>query len=60
MTADALMVVQFLFSSIWSLFTSWHFPGTNVSPAAMAFFLLAASVILKIVKVYLFGGGDDG
>lgn len=60
MTADALLVVRFLFTTIWSFFTSWYIPGTNVTPAAMAFFLLASAVILKIVKVYLFGGDSDG
>lgn len=60
MTADALLVVQTLFTSIWSLFNSWYFPGTNVTPAAMAFFILACSVILRIVKKYLFGDSDDG
>lgn len=60
MTADALLVVRFLFTTIWSFFTSWYIPGTNVTPAAMAFFLLASAAILKIVKVYLFGGDSDG
>lgn len=59
MTSDALMVIHFLFTSIWSLFTSWYIPGTNVTPAAMAFFLLAGVVILRILKIYVFGGGSD-
>lgn len=59
MTADALLVVQFLFTSIWSMFTSWYIPGTNVTPASMAFFLLAATVILRLLKRYVFGGEDD-
>lgn len=60
MTADALAIVQFLFTTIWGMFTSWYIPGTNVTPAAMAFFLLASAIIIKIIKTYLFGGNDDG
>lgn len=65
MTADALLVVRFLFTQVWRFFTSWYFPGTNVTPAGMAFFVLASTLILKIVKVYLLegdsgGGKDDG
>lgn len=59
MTADALLVVRFLFTTIWSLFTSWYIPGTNVTPAAMGFFLLASVSILKILKLYFLGGNDD-
>lgn len=59
MTSDAILVVKFVFTTIWSLFTSWHFPGTNVSPAAMAFFLLAAYAILRIIRQNLFDGGDQ-
>lgn len=65
MTADALLVVRFLFTQVWRFFTSWYFPATNVTPAGMAFFVLASTLILKIVKVYLLegdsgGGKDDG
>lgn len=60
MTADALLVVRFLFTSIWSFFTSWNFPGTNVTPAAMFFFLMASTLAFRLVKDYLFGGGDGG
>ncbi len=58
MTGDALLVVQFLFSTLWRFATSFYFPGTNVTPAAMAFFLLSSFVILKFVKRYLFGDGE--
>lgn len=60
MTADALLVVRFLFTSIWSLFTSWHIPGTNVTPASMFFFLLAATIIFRILKRNFLGGDGDG
>lgn len=49
MTNDALLVVKCLFETIWSIFTSWHIPGTNVSPAAFFLFLITASVGLSFV-----------
>lgn len=60
MTADALLVVQFLFTSIWSFFTSWYIPGTNVTPAAMFFFIMAVTVVFRILKRYFLGGDGDG
>jgi hypothetical protein len=50
MTSDALMVVRTLFSSIWSFFISWYIPGTRVTPATAAFFLLMACVIIRIIR----------
>lgn len=48
MTSDALLVLQSLFSTIWSLFTSFKIPGTNVTPAMWAFFLLFAALGLRL------------
>lgn len=48
MTADALLVLQTLFKSIWMLFNSWYIPGTNVTPAAFFIFLLCARFILGL------------
>lgn len=50
MTKDALSVVQMLFTSIWSLFTSWNFPGTHISPAQWAFFVLFIAVLFKFLS----------
>lgn len=47
MTNDAVSVVEFLFSKIWSFFICFNVPGTNVTPAAFAVFLLAASFGLR-------------
>lgn len=58
MTNSALMVLQVLFQSIWRLFTSWHIPGTNVTPAVMALFLLSAVFTIKFVKMVFFN--DSG
>lgn len=62
MTADALLVLQTLFTSIWSVFTSWYIPGTNVTPMAMFVFILAACLLLRVVRHYTNngGGGDSG
>lgn len=59
MTSDALLVVRFLFTEVWSLFTSWYIPGTNVTPAAMAFFLLSAFAVIRILKYFFIGGSDE-
>lgn len=50
MTADALLVLQTLFTTIWRLFTSWRIPGTPVTPAAWAFFALTVVLVLKVFK----------
>lgn len=59
MSNDALWVVQTLFASIWSLFTSWYIPGTRITPAAMGFFLLVGSLVVRFLKFYFMDGGSD-
>lgn len=59
MTSDAILVLRSLFSTIWMLFTSWHIPGTNVTPGAWAFFALTFVLVLRIFK-RLFGSGSGG
>lgn len=49
MTSDAILVVQCLFSTIWSLFTSWYIPGTNVTPAQFFLFLASASLGITFI-----------
>lgn len=49
MTQDAFSVVQLLFSSVWSLFTSWNIPGTNVTPGGFAVFLAFAFIMIRFV-----------
>ena len=48
MTNDALEFLSSFFDQIWILFTSWHYPATNVSPAEMGFFLLFVPVALAV------------
>lgn len=57
MTNDAKLVVETLFSTIWRIFTSWHIPGTSVSPAVMALFLLFACLGLRFLYRLLGMGG---
>lgn len=60
MTTDALLVVKCLFTDIWSMFTSWHIPGTSITPAAWAVFCLAFARAYRYVKAELSSGGSDG
>lgn len=58
MTNDAVLVLQSLFQTIWRLFTSWHIPGTNVTPASFFLFLSVAGIGLTFVLRFLgIGGG---
>lgn len=50
MTRDALLVLGSLFRTIWQLFTSWEIPGTHVSPAEWAFFVLGSVLSIKVIK----------
>lgn len=62
MTADAVSVISFLFSSIWSLFVSFEIPGTHATPAEFMLFALWFVLALRIIKrVFLAssGGGDE-
>lgn len=58
MTVNALAAVHMLFSTIWRLFTSWTFPGTNVTPASWIIFAFVLVVAVRFVK--RLGGGDSG
>lgn len=58
MTDDAILVLECLFETIWQFFTSWNIPGTDVTPAVMALFLLSAGVGLRFVLRFL--NGDAG
>lgn len=49
MSDDALQIVKSLFDIIWTLFTSWHIPGTEMTPAVLALFIAAAGIALRFV-----------
>lgn len=52
MTSDVISILQLLFTTVWSLFTSWYIPGTNVTPASFFFFLLSAYFLIRILRHY--------
>lgn len=58
MTSDAILVLDCLFGTLWRLFTTWNIPGTNVTPAVMALFLISAGLGLRFVLRFLNGGGS--
>lgn len=58
MTSDGVLVIQTLFGMIFSLFTSWHIPGTRATPAEWFFFVLGSYLAVKAVK-RIFQFGDD-
>lgn len=58
MTSDAILVVKCLFSTIWSLFTSWYIPGTQTTPAQFFLFLIVSSIgITFVVRMVTFNPG---
>lgn len=54
MTSDAVQVLVSLFHSIWSLFTCFKIPGTNVTPASWALYTLLVVAVLRFIP-RLFG-----
>lgn len=50
MTSDAIQFYLGYIPQIWKFFTSWSIPGTNVTPAAMCFFVLAVGLVIRTFK----------
>lgn len=50
MTSDAVAILQCLFNSIWSLFTSFHIPGTRVTPASWWMFVAYVFLIGRFLS----------
>lgn len=50
MTADALKVLQLIFTTVWSFFNGWYIPGTNTTPAQFFLFLTAAFITIRFIK----------
>lgn len=59
MGRDTIRVLRFVFVDIWSLFTSWHIPGTNFSPAAWAMFSLWLFVLVRFLRNITGSQGSD-
>lgn len=49
MTSNAILAIRCIFEQSWRLFTSWHIPGTNISPAAWLIFAVVFYIGLKMV-----------
>ena len=49
MTSDGVLIVQFIFQTIWKFFTGWYIPGTGTTPAAFFLFVGSAGIGLKII-----------
>lgn len=60
MTSDAILIVHAIFRYSWMFFTSWNFPGTNVTPAEWICFSLLVVLVIRYVRLYWLGGDDDG
>lgn len=62
MIQDVVLVIRLLFGPIWSLFTSWHIPGTLITPAEFAFFSLSFVFAIRIFKFFILGrnSNDNG
>jgi hypothetical protein len=50
MTSDAIRFYLGYIPQIWKFFTSWCIPGTNVTPAALCFFVLAVGLVIRTFK----------
>ena len=50
MTSDAIEFYLGYIPQIWKFFVSWNFPGTTVTPAALSFFVLAVSLVIRTFK----------
>lgn len=53
MTQDGILVLNFLFSTIWRLFTSFEIPGTHTTPAEWALFSLLAVLVFRLIVMLL-------
>lgn len=60
MTSDAFTLLSHVFGSVFTLFTSWRFPGTHVTPAQLGFFFMFLPVLFRFVsRVFGFEVGED-
>lgn len=55
MTSDALSFLSGVFGVLFSIFTSWHIPGTNVTPAMWFVFLLSVGILFRFLGKLGFG-----
>lgn len=58
MTSDVLSFLKGVIAVLFSLFTSWHIPGTDVTPAMWFLFLLSVVVLFRFLKKLGFGSAN--
>lgn len=58
MTSDVLSFFEGFIAVLFRLFTSWHIPGTNVTPAMWFVFLLSVVVLFRFLKKLGFGSAN--
>lgn len=60
MTNSAFQFLSAFLTQIFRLFTSWHLPGTNVTPAGAIFAVLAMSLSVRFIKNLFTGEISSG
>lgn len=58
MSSEGLSFLRDYFAAIWTLFTSWTFPATNVTPAALLLFSTTMVVGFHFARRFLGVGGS--
>lgn len=61
MTSEVLSFLKGVIAVLFSLFTSWRIPGTDVTPGMWILFLLSVVVLFRFLKKLGFGSAhiDD-
>lgn len=54
MNTEAFNALRSFMAAIWQLFTGWHLPFTQVTPAMLLFFGMAVRLIIRFVNALLY------
>ena len=60
MTNDLLTILRFWMKWVWNFATCIYFPGTNVTPASMVLFGIAAGIGIRFIKDTFGAGSSSG
>lgn len=60
MTQDLFDIIRFWFQWAWNFATGFFLPGTNVTPAGIAMFGIAAVIGLRFIKSLFAGVSGSG
>lgn len=58
MSGEVLAFLTGCIAQFWHIFNGWYVPGTNVTPAGWAMFLLSAGVLFRFLKKLGFGSAS--